>query len=178
MLKISKILHFIGAFVLTVTLLAGASVKAEAAEKNDYLPDGWRRISESALSEEEAEQLQKSVSKEFSENAFRLAAPPLTSVQIIDLALDEKDEIHVVVKEMGTSKSRSVYWNGRLCPENSKEEQYITQGNIVVGYIHYFHSGVIYSSSVSGTSVSTSATFINARSPFNQIGASKLFVLP
>lgn len=165
--------------LLSVMMLFGFSNSVKAAEvQTDYLPEGWTRIAESELSQEQIKELTEHVSALAENDKLRLAAPPLKSVQIIDLALDEKNEIHVVVKEMGTSKSRSVYWNGRLCPENNNETQNIVNGNIVVGYIRYFHSGVTYSSAVSGTSVSTSATFINARSPYNQIGASQIFQIP
>lgn len=106
-------------------------------------------------------------------------APSLSSISIIDLALDDNNEINVVVKQIGTSNSRFVYWNGTLCEENLNETQYLVGSDrIVYGYIRYFHTGIYYDSSLSGQTASVSATFINAMSPWNTLSTSTFFTIP
>lgn len=117
----------------------------------------------------------------FSSKVQAKPAPSLTSLEIIDLSLDDNNEIHVVVKELGTSKSglRFVTCNGNSCRENINESQILWgPDNIGIGYIRYFHTGIHYSSSKRGTSLDTTATFTNEMSPWNTLSTSRTFVLP
>ena len=178
MKKFQNILKPANILILSLLFFMAFSVNVDAAEKNSPLPEGWKYLSERTLSSKHPAQAEKDLLR-ISENIIsRIPAPSLTSVQILGFAIDEKNKIHIAIKEMGTSKTRNVYWNGSLCPENTREEQFITQGNIVVGYIRYFDIGLIYSKEVIGRSGNASATYINAMSPFNQIGASKVLVIP
>ena len=102
-------------------------------------------------------------------------------MEIIDLAVDENNEIHVVTREIGTSKEkmRFVYWNNSLCPENIYEVQHLVGADhIIYGSIHYFHTGVYYSESVSGMVVRVTAKSTNASNPWNILNASRTFELP
>lgn len=108
-------------------------------------------------------------------------APELKSIQIFDLALDDNNEIHIGVREIGTSKSgqRFVWCNGRLCQENFNEMQYLWgRDNIAYGCERYFHTGIFYTGNESGMSLDITAKFTNERSPWNTISASRTFQIP
>lgn len=179
MLTISKFFRSFSSITLAIIIIFTLSTNVNASEKEDYLPEGWTRIAQSALSDEEIAELKQSINNDKSGAMPIPSAPPLTKVEIIDLALDENDEIHVVVREKGTSKTRYVYWETQLCKENYNEMQLITDSsNIVTGYIRYFGTGIKYSNNVSGITVTTSAKYTNAMSPFNTLSTSKIFTLP
>lgn len=181
MQKVKRIVSIVGLFSLVLTMFCGWTnpVTVKAAEvQNDYLPDGWKRVDTASLSAEEIVELKSNIMNEADKN-LRAPAPSLTSLQIIDLAVDEKNEIHVVTKEIGTSKNRFVYWNNNLCKENlNAMEMLVGSDRIVYGYIRYFHTGVYYSSSVSGMTARVSAKSTNAMSPWNTLSTSTSFILP
>lgn len=181
MQKVKRIVSMVGLFSLVLTMFCGWTnpVTVKAAEvQNDYLPDGWKRVDTASLSAEEIVELKSNIMNEADKN-LRAPAPSLTSLQIIDLAVDEKNEIHVVTKEIGTSKNRFVYWNNNLCKENlNAMEMLVGSDRIVYGYIRYFHTGVYYSSSVSGMTARVSAKSTNAMSPWNTLSTSASFILP
>ncbi|MCX7749672.1 MAG: YolA family protein [Clostridia bacterium] len=115
----------------------------------------------------------------FSNTAIAAPAPALTSVDIIDLALDDNNEIHIAVREIGTSSSGNAWWNGSLCTENINERVNLwNSSNIRYGCIKYYRTGVYYSSSLSGTYVSVQAQATNAMSPWNTLSDYATFVLP
>lgn len=107
------------------------------------------------------------------------SASSLTSLSITSLAVDDNNELHVVTKEIGTSSSSFVYCNGSFCKENVNERQVLYgSNNIAYGYIKYYHTGLYYTSSLSGTILSVKANATNARSPWNTLSTSTTFVLP
>lgn len=164
--KVRKIVSVM-VMVIVVSSLSGFSFKAQAAtDSNDYLPKGWTSLGLNDLTDKQ-------------KNIVQAPAPGLTSLQIIDLALDEKNEIHVVTKEIGTSRSSFVWVNGGLCSENINEEQLLVGADrIVYGYIKYFHTGITYSDDVSGRTLQVKAESHNAMQPWNTLSASRNFVIP
>jgi len=180
--KIRKVVSAMFAMAVMLTMCMGFSVNVKAAEPSeDYLPDGWTRIETDSLSSEQIEAIAAAISDENNIVQPKAPAPALTSLDIIDLAVDDNNEIHVVTKEIGTSKPglRFVYWNGSMCEENLNETQLLTGADrIVYGYIRYFHTGVYYSSSLSGTVVRVTAKSTNAMNPWNTLNASATFTLP
>lgn len=111
---------------------------------------------------------------------MREPAPGLSSVTITDLALDERNEIHIEVTIMGTARSGSILcWsNGIQCVDNIKESLIITNGNKVVGEKRYFHTGIYYSESVIGQIIKAKAQATNAMQPWNKISTSRNFTIP
>lgn len=170
--------NIIGIFIITLIVLLGfskVSIVHAAETESNYLPKGWTSLSNNS----------NSISPIVKQNSLLESkilggpAPGLTSLQIIDLAVDENNEIHVVTKEMGTSRSSIVYWNGDVCKENQNETQYITNSaKIVVGYIKYFHTGLYYTPSLAGAVEYVSAESTNAMNPWNTLSASKTFTIP
>lgn len=115
----------------------------------------------------------------FSSKVEAAPAPALTSVEIIDLALDENDQIHIVVREIGTSSAGFAWWNGSLCTENINERVNLwDSNNIRYGCIKYYSTGIYYSSSLSGSYVTTEAEAVNAMSPWNTLSDYQTFVIP
>lgn len=114
----------------------------------------------------------------YSQKVQAAPAPGLTSLQITDLALDDNDEIHVEITEIGTSRpgTRFVWWNGSLCQENIYETQTLWgRDNIAYGYKRYYHTGVYYSSSLSGRTFDVRAQSTNLMSPWNNLSTSTSF---
>lgn len=173
--KLKKVVISLVMMAAIVISSSGISIEAQAASNDSsYLPKGWTSLGLGSSTESVNNQ-------EKSNTILRAPAPGLTSLQIIDLALDDKNEIHVVTREIGTSKAgtRFVWRNGSLCSENINEMQVLWgSDNIAYGYIRYFHTGIIYSSEVSGMNFSVTAKFTNAMSPWNTLSASNTFVLP
>lgn len=167
---------------IMMIMYMGLSFDVNAAEPpKDYLPEGWTRIETDSLSSEQIEAIAAAICDKDNIIQPREPAPPLTSLDIIDLAIDDNNEIHVVTQEIGTSKPglRFVYWNGSMCEENIYETQLLTGADrIVYGYIRYFHTGIYYSSSLSGTVVRVTAKSTNAMNPWNTLNASATFTLP
>lgn len=151
----------------------GAHTKAAEA-KTSYLPEGWRSL----YNVQEADSLKN----DFQDGDViqpRQPSPPLTSLEIIDLTVDDNNEIHVATREIGTSKWRFTYWNGDLCKENIYETQELVGSDrIVYGYIRYYHTGIYYSPSLKGTTADVSARATNVHNPWNELSDSKRFVLP
>lgn len=173
--KLKKMVTSLVMMAAIVILSSGISIEAQAATNGSgYLPKGWTSLGLGSPTESANDQ-------DKSNTILRAPAPGLTSLQIIDLALDDKNEIHVVTREIGTSKAgtRFVWKNSNLCSENINEMQVLWgSDNIAYGYIRYFHTGIIYSSEVSGMNLSITAKFTNAMSPWNTLSASNTFVLP
>lgn len=173
--KLKKVVISLVMMAAIVILSSGISIKTQAASNgSDYLPKGWTSLGLGGSTESANDQVKTNP-------ILRAPAPGLTSLQIIDLALDDKNEIHVVTREIGTSRAgtRFVWKNGSLCSENINETQVLWgSDNIAYGYIRYFHTGIIYSSEVSGMNLSITAKFTNAMSPWNTLSASNTFVLP
>lgn len=180
--KVKTIMKVFFVFALMLTLYSAFSINVNAAENSkDYLPEGWTRIETGSLTEEQISQLAESIGNPNNIVQPREPAPALTHLEIIDLAVDENNEIHVVTYEIGTSKPglRFVYWNGNMCDENHDATELITgSDNIVDAYIRYFHTGVYYSTSLSGTSVRVTAQSTNAMNPWNTLSDSHTFILP
>ncbi|WP_277405630.1 hypothetical protein [Lacrimispora xylanisolvens] len=173
--KLKKVVNSLVMMTAIVILSSGISIEAQAASNGSgYLPKGWTSLGLGSSTESVNDQGE-------SNTILRAPAPGLTSLQIIDLALDDKNEIHIVTREIGTSKAgtRFVWRNGSLCSENINEMQVLWgSDNIAYGYVRYFHTGIIYSSEVSGMTISVTAKFTNAMSPWNTLSASNTFVLP
>lgn len=108
----------------------------------------------------------------------RIPAPSLSSVQVTDLAVDEKNEIHIEVTIMGTAKSVMCWCNGMQVKENVAECVFIENNQIVVGEYRYFHTGIYYTAEVVGDNITASVKAINAMSPWNTLTASNSFTIP
>ncbi len=180
--KLKKAFNIAFSLMFMMILFASSSTNVKAAESaDDYLPEGWTRIETDSLTSEEISAISAAIYGEDEAIQPKAPAPPLTSLDIIDLAVDEKNEIHVVTREIGTSKPglRFVYWNNRLCSENTSETQYLVGSDrIVYGYIRYFHTEVYYSTSLTGIVVRVTAKSTNAMNPWNTLNASATFTLP
>lgn len=155
-------------FALVMIMCCGTGMSAMAAEKDSDLPDGWRRLN---LSDEQLEQLNSEIQR-------REPAPGLSSVTISDLTVDEKNEIHIEVKVMGTAKSVLCWCNGTQCTENYNEMVDIISGNRVVGTYRYFHTGIYYSAAVVGQTISARVQAINAMQPWNTLTTSATYTIP
>ncbi len=173
--KLKKVVISMVMMAAMIISFGGYSIKAEAATDNsNYIPKGWTSLGWGDSTGLPNDLLDN-------KTVLRAPAPGLTSLQIIDLAVDEKNEIHIVTKEIGTSRAgTSLVWNnGSQCTENYNEMQMLTGSDrIVYGYIKYFHTGVKYSSDVSGRTFDVRAQATNAMNPWNTLSASKRFVLP
>lgn len=180
--KVKKMINATLLLVFMIGLFGLFSTDVQAKEiADDYLPEGWTRIETNILTSEEISAISAAIYGVDETIQPKAPAPPLTSLEIIDLAVDENNEIHVVTREIGTSKEkmRFVYWNNSLCPENIYEVQHLVGADhIIYGSIHYFHTGVYYSESVSGMVVRVTAKSTNASNPWNTLNASRTFELP
>ena len=180
--KVKKMINVTLLLVFMMGLFGLFSIDVQAKEiVDDYLPEGWTRIETNILTSEEISAISAAIYGVDETIQPKAPAPPLTSLEIIDLAVDENNEIHVVTREIGTSteKMRFVYWNNSLCPENIYEVQHLVGADhIIYGSIHYFHTGVYYSESVSGMVVRVTAKSTNASNPWNILNASRTFELP
>ena len=180
--KVKKMINVTLLLVFMMGLFGLFSIDVQAKEiVDDYLPEGWTRIETNILTSEEISAISAAIYGVDETIQPKAPAPPLTSLEIIDLAVDENNEIHVVTREIGTSKEkmRFVYWNNSLCPENIYEVQHLVGADhIIYGSIHYFHTGVYYSESVSGMVVRVTAKSTNASNPWNILNASRTFELP
>ncbi len=180
--KVKKMINATLLLVFMMGLFGLFSIDVQAKEiVDDYLPEGWTRIETNILTGEEISAISAAIYGVDETIQPKAPAPPLTSLEIIDLAVDENNEIHVVTREIGTSKEkmRFVYWNNSLCPENIYEVQHLVGADhIIYGSIHYFHTGVYYSESVSGMVVRVTAKSTNASNPWNILNASRTFELP
>lgn len=174
-MKIANFIKVAFIFTLVAVMSLGTATNTKAAStKASYLPEGWRSLYDVIGTDEERADL-------FGNDIMqpKAPAPALTSMVIYDLALDENDEIHVVTKEIGTSKWRFTYWNGGLCKENILEtENLVGSDRIIYGYIRYFHTGVYYTPSLKGTTAEVTARATNAMNPWNELSDKKTFVLP
>lgn len=180
--KVKKMINATLLLVFMMGVFGLFSTDVQAKEiADDYLPEGWTRIETNILTSEEISAISAAIYGVDETIQPKAPAPPLTSLEIIDLAVDENNEIHVVTREIGTSKEkmRFVYWNNSLCPENIYEVQHLVGADhIIYGSIHYFHTGVYYSESVSGMVVRVTAKSTNASNPWNTLNASRTFELP
>lgn len=182
LLKLKKLVNAVFALAFMMLLAASVSINARAAESaDDYLPEGWTRIETGSLTDEEISAISAAICDVDETIQPKAPAPPLTSLEIIDLAVDENEEIHVVTREIGTSKGglRFVYWNGSQCSENIYETQHLVgTDRIVYGYIRYFHTGIYTDTFIRGATVRITASSKNAMSPWNTLTASAVFELP
>lgn len=174
-MKITNFIKGVFVFVLIAVMSFGAATNTKAAEtKTSYLPEGWK-----SLYNDQGTGILKTDYQDVDVIQPRQPAPALTSLEIIDLAVDDNNEIHVVTREIGTSKWRFTYWNGDLCKENIYETQdLVGSDRIIYGYIRYYHTGVYYSSSLKGTTADVSARATNVHNPWNELTDSRRFVLP
>ena len=163
-------------FILAVVFCLEIKTNVEAAEPAYHLPKGWHSLCK--MGEEETYSENSAFNKE--KKVIRKApAPGLTSLAIIDLALDDNDEIHVVTHEVGTSKWRFTYWNGSLCQENLNETEYVTWSDgIIHEYTRYYHTGIYYDTSLAGMIGNVTARATNAMNPWNELSASRTFEIP
>ena len=180
--KVKKAINLTLSLALTLVLCGSMSTYAHAEElADDYLPEGWTRIETDSLTSEEISAIRAAIGDVDETVQPKAPAPPLTSLEIIDLAVDENEEIHVVTREIGTSKGglRFVYWNGSQCSENIYETQHLVgTDRIVYGYIRYFHTGIYTDTFIRGATVRITASSKNAMSPCNTLTASAVFTLP
>lgn len=173
MTKIRKVLGALLTLAVVLTC-GGFSLNVQAMENpSNNLPEGWRSLNLIETAEKQ----------EFNDISIqpKEPAPALTSLQIIDLAVDENNEIHVITREIGTSKAGTslTWWNGSQCKENIYAGEILWgSDNIVYGYIKYFHTGVYYSSAVSGQTATVRAQATNTRNPWNTLSTSAFFTLP
>lgn len=169
---------FILAIMLVCNIGFSFSIKAEE-QKKVKLPKGWRYLNTKSLSNKMKSDLLQRNSYLDDISLLRAPAPGLTSLEIIDdLALDNKNEIHVVTREIGTSKPglRIVHWSGGLCKENIYETIDLVGSNgIVYGYIRFFHTGLYESPELKGTVATVEARSTNAMRPWNILRASAVF---
>lgn len=172
MRKVNKIVSVM-IMVLVVASLSGFSFKAQAAtNSNSYLPKGWTSLNFNNLTVKQKNVVPYDITPVYSSK--------LTSLEIIDLALDEKNEIHVVTKEIGTSLDdyRYVWVNDGQCYENVNEKTPLVRSDgVKYGYIRYFHTGIIYSSNVSGKILNVKAKSVCALT-FKILTTAKQFILP
>lgn len=155
-------------FALVLIMCCGVGTNTMAAENDNSLPEGWKSL---GLSEEQLEQINDQIQP-------REPAPGLSSISITDLTVDEKNEIYIEIKVMGTAKSVLCWCNGMQCDENYNEMVSIVSGNRVVGTYRYFHTGIYYSASVSGSTIDARAQALNAMSPWNTLSTSRSFIIP
>lgn len=178
--KMKRIMGAFFIFTFVIAMSGALTVNTYATEiSEDFLPDGWTRVDTDLLTDEQIAEIKASLGNEDSIIDPKAPAPGLTSLSIIDIAMDSNKELHVVTKEIGTSRAgtRFVYYNGGgLCPENFNATQLLVGSDrIVYGYIRYFHTGVYYSNALSGTSARVTARSTNAMSPWNQLSTSSSF---
>lgn len=181
-----SVLVFVIALIVIVGFVNGGTI-VHAAEidepeiKEDYLPEGWTRIETGLLSDEEIQNIMDSISYTDVNDNSRAAAPALSSLDIIDLATDENNEIHVVIEEIGYSRggSRLTYWNGTLCSENLNETiNLVGTDRVVYGFIRFYHTNVYYVPSVYGMSVTVRAQSTSTNYPWNTLYDTEFFTIP
>lgn len=155
-------------FVLIMIMCIGTGTSVMAAESDNLLSGGMRSL---GLSEGQIAELNNKIQP-------RESAPGLSSLAITDLTVDEKNEIHIEVKIMGTAKSVLCWCDGMQCTENYKESVSIVSGNRVIGEYRYFHTGIYYSDSVSGQTLHAQAQALNAMQPWNTLSTTRYFTIP
>lgn len=172
MKQLKKILSAMFVLAFVMGMFSGSIVKVQAGENKNFLPDGWASIGFDELSKVQQENIKNTIQ-------LRGPAPALTSLQIIDLAVDDYNEIHVVTKEIGTSKSNFVWVNGSLCSENhNAREPLWGTNNIAYGFIRYYHTGIIYTNAVKGNTLNVKASSDNAMGQYYTLSDAVSFVIP
>ncbi len=167
-MKRERLIKRIITFALVMIMCCGAGTSVMAAEKGNSLPDGWTSL---GLSAEQLNQLNSQIQP-------REPAPGLSSIQITNLTVDEKNEIHIEVKVMGTARSVLCWCNNTQCNENYNETVNIVSGNRVIGEYRYFHTGIYYSEAVSGRTIHARAQALNAMQPWNTLSTTRYFTIP
>ncbi|MDE7334505.1 MAG: hypothetical protein K2O16_20195 [Lachnospiraceae bacterium] len=163
-----KWIKIIISFALILSICCGAGLNVMAAEKEGHLPDGWKSL---GLSAEQLEQLNKEIQP-------REPAPGLSSLSITDLAVDERNEIHIEIKIMGTARNVLCWSNNIQCTENIYEQVNIVSGNRVVGEYRYFHTGKYFTEAEAGNRIAARAQATNAMNPWNTLTTSRNFTVP
>ena len=101
-MKITNFIKGVFVFVLIAVMSFGAATNTKAAEtKTSYLPEGWK-----SLYNDQGTGILKTDYQDVDVIQPRQPAPALTSLEIIDLAVDDNNEIHVVTREIGTGKAK------------------------------------------------------------------------
>lgn len=156
------------ALLLTIVLCCGTGIDAMALENDQSGQNGQRSL---GLSEEQLDYLNESIMP-------REPAPSLSSIRITDLTVDEKNEIHIEVRTMGTAKWVLCWLNGVQCEENYNESVVIPSNGTIIGRYRYFHTGMYYSDEMSGRRFMIQAEAQNAMSPWNILSTSNTFTIP
>lgn len=183
MKKMRKIVSVM-VMVFVVASLGGFSFKAQAATNSDScLPKGWTSFGINNLSDEQKKDLPNKAlpgGGTLPGENIHVSSSKLTSLNIIDLALDERNEVHIVTQEIGLSLDdyRYVWLDGKLCNENVAERQPLVNSNgDTYGNIRYFHTGIIYSSNLKGKVLNVKAQAVSV-DILNVLKTERQFILP
>ncbi len=115
----------------------------------------------------------------FSKQSYAYPAPPLSSVTITDLAVDDNNEIHIEVQIIGTGNAY-VCWVDNIVRSRNYSEGYnlVNSSGVVYGEVVYYHTGLYYVPENYGQTLHCKFQATNAMSPWNTLVTQEQFVIP
>ena len=111
--------------------------------------------------------------------SYAYPAPPLSSVSITDLAVDDNNEIHVEIQIIGTGNAY-VCWVDNIVKSRNYSEGYnlVNSNGVVYGEVVYYHTGLYYVPENYGQTLNCKFQATNAMSPWNTLTVQRQFVIP